>query len=67
MSMFYLQEVDTKWNATSLSSDSDDKSKEKFRKLMGIHGKTAEKIEVRAEGNNNILTLRRGEKPNKNY
>jgi len=42
------KEVDTKWNATSLSSDSDDKSKEKFRKLMGIHGKTAERIEESA-------------------
>jgi len=39
------KDVDTKWNATSLSSDSDDKSKEKFRKLMGIHGKVAEKLE----------------------
>ena len=30
------QDVNSQWNATGLSSDHDDKSKEKFRKLMGI-------------------------------
>lgn len=31
-----FQDVNTQWHATTLSSDHDDKSKEKFRKLMGI-------------------------------
>ncbi|KAK6967741.1 arginine/serine-rich coiled-coil protein 2-like isoform X1 [Biomphalaria glabrata] len=30
------KEVNSQWHATTLSSDHDDKSKEKFRKLMGI-------------------------------
>ncbi|GFR69093.1 arginine/serine-rich coiled-coil protein 2 [Elysia marginata] len=32
------KDVNSQWNATGLSSDHDDKSKEKFRKLMGIKG-----------------------------
>lgn len=34
--LYWPQDVNTQWNTTSLSSDHDDKSKEKFRKLMGI-------------------------------
>lgn len=33
---FHIKDVKSQWHATSLSGDHDDKSKEKFRKLMGI-------------------------------
>ena len=36
MKACFLQDVVSQWHSTSLSGDADDKSKEKFRKLMGI-------------------------------
>ncbi|XP_005093700.1 arginine/serine-rich coiled-coil protein 2 isoform X2 [Aplysia californica] len=37
------KEVVSQWHATTLSSDHDDKSKEKFRKLMGIRQESGDK------------------------